>query len=316
MAGEWIKMRVNLVTHPKVLAIAQSLARNGEYQDWSTMAGFSPAIGGSDADSARDFQSSLRVTRYVTVCALLRFWGYANEHARDEFIGSLCVRDIDDVVQVPGFGAALEEIGWVRHDAERDGLELPNFNEYNTSGRERSAGAKSAAQRQREYRDRKKSLESDVTRDVTRDVKSDVTRDRREEKRREESNTPQPPQGGAPAGFDDFWALYPRHTAKANAMKAWVKVPVSLHGAIFEAVKVQSRSANWLKDGGQFIPHAASWLNAKRWEDEVGVSARRSDSGWLAGTGFDNEDEARNFGCTPSTASQFRDGRRIAKVPA
>lgn len=136
----------------------------------------------------------------------------------------------------------------------------------------------------------------------------------REEKSREESNTPQTPQGGSPVGFDDFWALYPRHTAKANAVKAWLKVPVSLHGVIFEAVKVQSRSASWLKDGGQFIPHAASWLNAKRWEDEPQTAARRQDVTWLAGTGFDNEDEARNFGCTPSTASQFRDGKRIREA--
>jgi hypothetical protein len=27
-------------------------------------------------------------------------------------------------------------------------------------------------------------------------------------------------------------------------------------------------SAEWTKDGGQFIPHPATWLNQKRWEDE------------------------------------------------
>lgn len=179
MAGDWIKMRVNLVTHPKVLAISEHLASDGEYQDWSTMAGFVPSCGGTKDEYERDYLASLRVTRYVTVCALLRFWGYANEHAKDEFIASLRVSDIDDVVQVPSFGDALEHVGWVFYDSVRRGINLPNFNEFNVSGVERSAGAKTAAQRQKEYRER---LKSDVTRDVT----NDVTRNRREEKSREE----------------------------------------------------------------------------------------------------------------------------------
>ena len=28
------------------------------------------------------------------------------------------------------------------------------------------------------------------------------------------------------------------------------------------------RSDQWIKDGGRFIPHPASWLNAARWEDQ------------------------------------------------
>ena len=27
----------------------------------------------------------------------------------------------------------------------------------------------------------------------------------------------------------------------------------------------------WIKDGGNFIPHAATWLNQQRWEDELEV---------------------------------------------
>lgn len=180
MAGDWIKMRVNLVSHPKVLAISEFLAGHGKYQDWSTMAGFVPAIGGTAEDSEEDYLASVRVTRYVTVTALLRFWGYANEHARDEFIGTLRVADVDDIVQVPGFGEALASVGWLVYDAERRGIVLPDFNEHNTSSSDRGA-----AERQKRYRERKKAVTqpSDDNGDVTRDV----TRDDREEKRREES---------------------------------------------------------------------------------------------------------------------------------
>jgi len=259
MAGDWIKMRVNLVSHPKVLALAETLATDGDYQEWSTMAGFVPSIGGSRDDYDRDYQASLRVTRYVTVCALLRFWGYANEHAKDEFIGSLRLRDIDDVVQVPGFGAALQAIGWAEYDPDRRGLSLPNFNEYNTSGNERSAGAKSAAQRQKEYRDRKKASDGDVTRDD----ESDVTRNRREEKRREEKKD-------VAASFDIFWAAYPRKEAKKDALSAFAKLnPNSeLLTVILAAISTKAASADWTKENGKYVPLPASWLRAERWTDE------------------------------------------------
>jgi hypothetical protein len=29
------------------------------------------------------------------------------------------------------------------------------------------------------------------------------------------------------------------------------------------------KSQQWVKDNGQFIPHASTWLNGKRWEDEL-----------------------------------------------
>ena len=37
-----------------------------------------------------------------------------------------------------------------------------------------------------------------------------------------------------------------------------------------------SKSHDWTKDGGQFIPHAATWLNGKRWEDELPAAGASS----------------------------------------
>lgn len=254
MAGDWIKMRVNLVTHPKVLAISEILAGNEKYQDWSTMAGFVPSIGGTKDESERDFQDSLRVTRYVTVCALLRFWGYANEHAREEFISTLRVSDLDDIVQVPGFGEALELIGWAEYDSKRKGLLLPNFNEYNTSGNDRSASAKSQAQRQKEYRDRKKLQESDVTRDVT----VTVTSDRREEKRREEKiNT----VGSAKRRTQMPLDFFPDETGLKSAADKGVRVDVELpkfkdfhtgKGSVM--LDWQAAWRTWCSNAKQFAP--------------------------------------------------------------
>lgn len=73
------------------------------------------------------------------------------------------------------------------------------------------------------------------------------------------------------AGFDAFWGQYPRHTAKEAARKAWSKLNPSeeLQEQIIAAVLVYKASPQWTKDGGQYIPHPSTFLNQRRWEDEI-----------------------------------------------
>jgi uncharacterized protein YdaU (DUF1376 family) len=78
--------------------------------------------------------------------------------------------------------------------------------------------------------------------------------------------TPHTPQGG----FDEFWAAYPKKTGKAAAMKAWAKLKNktgSLAGCL-EALRWQRTSDQWTKDGGQYVPNPATYLNQERWLDE------------------------------------------------
>ena len=71
--------------------------------------------------------------------------------------------------------------------------------------------------------------------------------------------------------FDRFWALYPRKVGKSAAEKAWAKIKVTadLFDLMAKALAAWAVSTDWTKDGGQFIPHASTWLNGKRWEDEL-----------------------------------------------
>lgn len=73
--------------------------------------------------------------------------------------------------------------------------------------------------------------------------------------------------------FSRFWAIYPKKIGKGAAQRSWDKLKhqESLSVAILEAVKWQSKCRDWQKEGGQFIPHPATWLNQRRWEDEVEV---------------------------------------------
>ena len=68
--------------------------------------------------------------------------------------------------------------------------------------------------------------------------------------------------------FKIFWEAYPRKEGKQKAEAAFAKVtePVEV---LLDAIEAQKKSAQWTKDGGQFIPHPATWLNGKRWLDEV-----------------------------------------------
>ena len=71
-------------------------------------------------------------------------------------------------------------------------------------------------------------------------------------------------------GFEEFWNAYPRKQAKGAAERAWAKLrpDAQLRATILTAIQRAMTSADWTKDNGQFIPHPATWLNQKRWEDE------------------------------------------------
>ncbi|GAB0076995.1 helix-turn-helix domain-containing protein [Pseudomonas syringae] len=85
---------------------------------------------------------------------------------------------------------------------------------------------------------------------------------------------------GTVKGFDQFWKMYPRKLGKDKASKAWQKLQMTeaLYDLIVSALAKHVATPGWTKDNGQFIPHAATWLNGKRWEDEV-VPAGKTGSG-------------------------------------
>lgn len=72
-------------------------------------------------------------------------------------------------------------------------------------------------------------------------------------------------------GFNAFYAAYPRHAGKADALKAWnkLKPDIVLQAKMGEALTAQKKSPQWTKNNGQYIPMPSTWLNGKRWEDEV-----------------------------------------------
>lgn len=78
--------------------------------------------------------------------------------------------------------------------------------------------------------------------------------------------------GSKLVGFDAFWNAYPkkRRTGKGAAMKSWVKHNChEIKETIVLSVAACCETAQWKKSDNRFVPHPTTWLNEKRWLDDV-----------------------------------------------
>jgi len=75
-----------------------------------------------------------------------------------------------------------------------------------------------------------------------------------------------PPDGDL---FARFWRAWPQKVAKLDAERAFSKLKVDaifLETVLLPAIERSKASAKW-REG--IIPHPATWLNGRRWEDEA-----------------------------------------------
>ena len=71
--------------------------------------------------------------------------------------------------------------------------------------------------------------------------------------------------------FGLFWQAYPKKVGKGYAYDCFKKIRVSrkLLDTMLEAIAKQKKSDMWKRDKGQYIPNPSTWLNQKRWEDDL-----------------------------------------------
>lgn len=103
MAADWIKMRMGLRTHPKIVRMASAL----------------------DAD------------RFRVIGALHAVWCLADEHTEDGSLPGYTLNALDDSIGWPGFSQAMKDIDWLIVGAQ--GLVLPRFEEHNGQSAKRRA---------------------------------------------------------------------------------------------------------------------------------------------------------------------------------
>ena len=280
MAGEWIKMRASLLTNPKVIRIARALLQDPEFLAW-----FNGEKRDSNCDVTCDEATSHAVTQRdahlisvvtrVTVGALLPLWSSVNDCAsNDAVLPSAGLFEIDTIAGVPGFGKALMTVGWIDLQPNDDGVLFENFSEHNTVGKERSTGAKTGAERTKEYRARvrREAAERDASHAVT--VTSQ--RDHREEKSREEKK--------------DLKPIASTEKISLDAAGKWQGIPENLATTWHEAcpaVNVQAelaKAAAWIianpkNKKSNYARFLTSWLT--RAQD----GAKRTGGGSVSGNG-------------------------------
>ena len=91
------------------------------------------------------------------------------------------------------------------------------------------------------------------------------------EKSREEKRDTSRDRSALLAGFDDFWDVYPKRVARGAAEKAWPKA-VKAAGdaeAIIAGAEAYAENMEAHRTAREFIAHPATWLNAKRWLDDL-----------------------------------------------
>ncbi len=74
--------------------------------------------------------------------------------------------------------------------------------------------------------------------------------------------------------FEEFYEKYPKKVKKQNVKKWFEKNKPSgeLFRSMMSSLEQFRGCKDWLKDKGQYIPYPSTWLNGKRWEDEVIVN--------------------------------------------
>jgi hypothetical protein len=71
--------------------------------------------------------------------------------------------------------------------------------------------------------------------------------------------------------FERWYASYPKKQAKAKAEQEWAKIrpDSALTEHMIRSVKAQSKTVQWQKEQGQYIPMPSTWLHQRRWEDDL-----------------------------------------------
>jgi len=91
MAGDWIKMRTALTTHPKVVRIA----------------------------------SALRADKLRTIGGLMSAWCLFDMHSEDGVLPGYTPEILDELIGFAGFSKAMAAVGWL--EIGENELKVPRF---------------------------------------------------------------------------------------------------------------------------------------------------------------------------------------------
>ena len=153
----WIKFRDDLDTDPRVSRMAARLAGTASLYVLKTKAS---DLFGSVTDTI-----TRNALRDITLAGLTRVWSHANKHTTDGVFRHVDLDYIDDLARIPGFGEAMQLVGWAHYNTETSTLTLPNFTEHNAPDKNGARKQTANALRVARHREKVKALAAAQTSD-------------------------------------------------------------------------------------------------------------------------------------------------------
>lgn len=83
--------------------------------------------------------------------------------------------------------------------------------------------------------------------------------------------------------FAQFWEAYPVKVKKPVAKIEWNKLVdpcVELYEKIIAAVEQYKQTSRWKENNGAYIPYPETFLQDRRWEDEIRVTEQKKEWAW------------------------------------
>ena len=118
MAGDWIKMRGSLQTHPKVVTL----------------------------------MSRINCDKHTVIGALHAVWSVFDQHTEHGVLNGYTPHALDEVIGRQGFSEAMIAVGWMHFDGVET-LTVPEFSEHNGASAKRRAEATKRKQNSRKSDD-------------------------------------------------------------------------------------------------------------------------------------------------------------------
>lgn len=193
MAGDWIKIRTELINDLDVMDICEATT----------------------------------LDEYEVVGRLVKLWGWANHNTTDGYLRKMTPARLDKFVNHVGFASALLDAAWLVE--AKDGMAIPNWQKHNGSGAKvrAEAAARQAASRSR-HKSVTKSCDKSVT-PVTGASQNSVTREDLEKNETENKTETKPKTGAASplvlpgvldtAEFRSAWHDYENHRKASKHSK-------------------------------------------------------------------------------------------------
>lgn len=245
MAGDWIKMRFDLQTHPKVVRIMSATSSN----------------------------------KFAVIGGLHAIWCIFDAHSDDGLMQGYTHQILDQMIGWEGFCRAVIDVGWLIEGCDNS-LQLPDFTEHNGESAKKRAddskrkrrtraasktsdecpknsGQKAGLEKRRE--DNKNNKKSDASNFDAFDVDADADAASKSDAKFDAID------------FDAFWDIYPRKVSKSKTEKLWSKLKVKpeLFAKIKNNIEARITCGDWSYERKEFIPHPDTYLRNERWDDEL-----------------------------------------------